>query len=498
MWYRAACRRRFAPIGAKENQRPPPQKGAQRIAIYHCSIKIISRGKGKSAVAAAAYRAGEKIKNEYDGITHDYTRKGGVVHTEILLPDNAPAEYSNRNLLWNAVEKIEKAKNSQLAREIEIALPVELTREQNVSLVREYVNRHFVAAGMCAEIAIHDTGGGNPHAHIMLTMRPFEQGGEWGAKQKKEYILDKDGNKIYDPKKRQYKCKSIPATDWNEQTRAEEWRAAWADCVNQFLERGNHAERIDHRSYERQGIEQIPTVHLGVAAFQMEKRGIRTERGNLNHEIEITNQKLRQLKARISKLQNWLKEEAANTEPPTLADVIQGILSRKAQTGKSGYSQSLYNLKDAANMLNFLTANKIMDMEGLDKKFKSMIGEQTDIREELKPIERRLSTLKKHIEQSDIYLKYKGKKALTDSEEILFTAAKNYLKGVMNGKTTLPTKAWRAERDKLTAERNRLNQRYVSLKDEVKEAEQIRKSVYSILRQEQREQQPRRTRDMEL
>lgn len=396
------------------------------------------------------------------------------------------------------MEKIEKAKNAQLAREIELALPVKLTREQNISLVREYVNRHFVAAGMCADICIHDKNGGNPHAHIMLTMRPFEQGGAWGAKQKKEYILDKDGHKIYDPKKRQYKCKSIPATDWNEQTRAEEWRAAWADCVNSALERGNHAERIDHRSYARQGIDQIPTVHLGVATFQMEKRGIRTKRGDLNREIEVTNQKLRQLKARIGKLRDWLKEEAASTEPPTLADYIQDILKRKAPAEKSGYSQSLYNLKDAANMLNFLTANNIMDMAGLDEKFSSMIGEQMDIRDKLKPIERRLTTLKKHIEQADLYMKYKGKKPLTDSEQILFTAAHSYLKDVLNGKTTLPTKEWKAERDKLTAERKTLNQRYLTLKDEVKGAEQIRKSVYSILRQEQREQQPHRAQDMDL
>ena len=307
------------------------------MAIYHCSIKVISRGKGKSAVAAAAYRAGEKITNEFDGMTHDYTHKGGVVHTEILLPDHAPAGYTDRAVLWNEVEKIEKAKNAQLAREIEIALPRELTREQGISLVREYVKRHFVAAGMCADVCLHDTGGGNPHAHIMLTMRPFDEGGEWGAKQKKEYILDRDGNKIYDPKKRQYKCKSIPATDWNEQTKVEEWRAAWARLCNQALEQNGHAERIDHRSYERQGIDQIPTVHLGVAASAMEKRGIRTERGDLNREIEVTNQKLRQLKARISRLQDWLKEEAGNTEPPTLADYIQGILSRKAQAGKPGY-----------------------------------------------------------------------------------------------------------------------------------------------------------------
>lgn len=264
------------------------------MAIYHCSIKIISRGKGKSAVAAAAYRSGETLTNEYDGVTHDYTRKGGIVHTEILLPDHAPAEYADRSLLWNAVEKIEKAKNAQLAREIEIALPQKLTIEHSISLVREYVKEQFVNAGMCADFAIHDKQDGNPHAHIMLTMRPIEQGGAWGAKQKKEYLLDPQGNKIYDPKKRQYKCKSIPVTDWNEQTKAEQWRAAWAEICNRALEQNGHAERIDRRSYARQGIDQIPTVHLGVAASQMEKKGIRTERGDINREIEVSNQKIRQ------------------------------------------------------------------------------------------------------------------------------------------------------------------------------------------------------------
>lgn len=348
------------------------------------------------------------------------------------------------------MEKIEKAKNAQLAREIELALPVELTREQNISLVREYVNRHFVATGMCADICLHDTGGGNPHAHIMLTMRPFSKEKTWGAKQKKEYILDPQGNKIYDPKKRQYKCQSIPANDWNEQTKAEEWRHGWAEICNRFLEQGNHAERIVHRSYERQGIEQIPTVHLGVAAFQMERRGIATERGNMNREIEVANQRLQQLKARIYKLQNWLKDEMENTTPPTLADVIQGILSRREQTGKLDRYQAIENLKAAANMLNFLQQNQIMDMSGLKKKGEAMYGKQFDIRDKLKPIERRLKVLDEHIKQADIYLKYRDKKALRDSELILFTAANNYLKSVMNGKTTLPTKAWRTERDKLT------------------------------------------------
>ncbi len=177
------------PVGTKENGGNDPQKGGQTIAIYHCSIKIISRGKGKSAVAAAAYRAGEKLSNDFDGETHDYTHKGGVVHTEILLPDNAPAAFSDRAVLWNAVEKIEKAKNAQLAREIEIALPRELTREQGISLVREYVKEQFVNAGMCADFAIHDTGGGNPHAHIMLTMRPSSRAAHGARSRKRSTFL---------------------------------------------------------------------------------------------------------------------------------------------------------------------------------------------------------------------------------------------------------------------------------------------------------------------
>jgi len=185
----------------------------------------MGRGKGKSAVAAAAYRAGEKIKNEYDGVTHDYTRKGGIFHTEILLPEHAPPEYADRAVLWNAVERVEKAKNSQLARELEIALPRELTKEENITLVREYINQHFVAAGMCADIAIHQTDGDNPHAHIMLTMRPIEQDGSWGAKSKKEYILDEGGERTR-LKSGEYKSRKISSVDWNEQSKAEDWRSA--------------------------------------------------------------------------------------------------------------------------------------------------------------------------------------------------------------------------------------------------------------------------------
>ena len=223
------------------------------MAIYHLCIKIISRSKGKSAVAASAYRSGETIKNEYDGIVHDFTRKGGITHTEILLPQNAPQEFSDRGTLWNSVERIEKSKNSQLAREIEIALPKELDNEKQIELVQEYVKENFVKVGMCADIALHDKNDGNPHAHILLTMRPLNEDKTWGAKSKKEYILDNNGEKIK-LKNDNYKTKKIDTVDWNEQDKAEQWRKAWADIANKYLEENSIQEKVDHRSYQRQGI----------------------------------------------------------------------------------------------------------------------------------------------------------------------------------------------------------------------------------------------------
>ena len=233
------------------------------MAIYHCSIKIIKRSEGRSAVAAAAYRSGEKLINEWDGMTHNYTKKRGVIYSEILLPSHAPPSFADRSALWNNVEQIEKSRDAQLAREIEIALPGELDRQEQISLVRAYVRDNFVAAGMCADFAIHDKGDGNPHAHIMLTMRPLKANGEWGAKCRKEYDLDKHGQRIRLPSGA-FKSQRVNTTDWNEQAKAEAWRAAWAGYANRALKQKGLPERIDHRSYSRQGLEQIPTVHMGV------------------------------------------------------------------------------------------------------------------------------------------------------------------------------------------------------------------------------------------
>jgi len=460
------------------------------MAIYHLSIKIISRGKGKSAVAAAAYRSGEKITNEYDGLTHEYTRKGGIAHTEILLPDHAPREYLDRSTLWNAVERIEKNKNSQLAREIELALPVELSVGQNISLVYEYVKQHFVDKGMCADICIHDKKDGNPHAHIMLTMRPIEQDGSWGAKSKKEYILDESGERIT-LKSGEYKSRKVDAVDWNNQDNAEMWRAAWADSVNEFLERQDISERIDHRSYERQGIEQIPTVHLGVAAFQMEKRGIATEHGNKNREIDELNKQLRQIKARIRKLEDWVKEERA--APPTLWEVFSGIANNPERRTQK---QQIADIKLASQTLTFIQTYNIETLADMAAAIQNFRAKHNEMHNTLVSMSRRYHTLTEHIAQAENYIKntaiYKQYAKLKGdkqdayynrhSAEILaFSKAHEYITRHLNGRGKIPLDDWKHELAGLAAQREGLLAESDKLTAELRSAEVIKRNAEKVM-----------------
>ena len=280
------------------------------MAIFHCQVKMIGRSSGRSSVGAAAYRAGELLKNEHDGVTHDYSRKIGVEHSEILLPKQAPREYLNRGKLWNAVEASEKSKNAQTAREVELALPTELGRQQQIDVVRDYIKENFVNKGMCADFSIHDKRDGNPHAHVMLTTRPINDDGTWGAKQRKEYILDKHGNRQYDAVKKTYKCNSVRTHDWDNRDNVERWRERWADvCNHQFKLMGIN-ERIDHRTLEAQGIDREPTIHKGAAAHQMEKRGVFSERVQINTEITERNIALSKDKKDLEQLREDLRSRA--------------------------------------------------------------------------------------------------------------------------------------------------------------------------------------------
>lgn len=281
-------------------QRCKTKKEDAKMAIFYVKVNMISRSSGRSSVAASAYRSGEKIKNEYDGLIHDYRNKSGVVYSEILLPENAPERFENRATLWNEVEQIEKGKNAQLSREIVLALPIELNQAEQIQLTQDYVKNNFVKDGMIADVNIHDKEDGNPHAHIMLTVRSLDEHGEWQAKQKKDYILDKEGNKQYDPVKKTYKCRTIKTTNWDEKEKLLEWRENWAKEVNQVFQNKGIVEQIDHRSYKEQGSEKIPQIHMGHEATAMERRGIKTYKGNINRSIVEQNETIKKLGQKIN------------------------------------------------------------------------------------------------------------------------------------------------------------------------------------------------------
>ena len=479
-----AARERLAAASHSLPSSPNERNGGDTIAIYHCSIKIVSRGKGKSAVAAAAYRSGEKLTNEWDGLTHDYTKKGGVVHSEILLPAHAPPAFSDRSTLWNSVELSEKSNNAQLAREVEIALPVELSREEQTRLVREYCSSQFVSKGMIADFNLHDTGGGNPHAHILLTMRPLDERGAWLPKSKKEYVLDENGEKIRLPSGR-YKTRKVDLVDWNNRENAEVWRRAWADLANDFLAQNNRPERIDHRSYERQGIDQLPTVHVGVSATQMEKKGIVTERGELNRNIKAANRILREIRRLVRGLKDWiaelkerkaalleaLAEARAQASEPTIPQLLARYMEQRGEEradwpskGKLKGAVSDFNKVQAA--MEFLRQKEISTVETLDRQLDGISETAVAIRDSMRKAERRIKdidTLLSHIgnyeKYKPVYKEYAAigwKKQKEKFEEAhrgemdAYRAAARYVKTHLSG-TSYSRKELEAERKDLAA-----------------------------------------------
>ena len=420
-----AARERLAAASHSLPSSPNERNGGDTIAIYHCSIKIVSRGKGKSAVAAAAYRSGEKLTNEWDGLTHDYTKKGGVVHSEILLPAHAPPAFSDRSTLWNSVELSEKSNNAQLAREVEIALPVELSREEQTRLVREYCSSQFVSKGMIADFNLHDTGGGNPHAHILLTMRPLDEKGAWLPKSKKEYVLDENGEKIRLPSGR-YKTRKVDLVDWNNRENAEVWRRAWADLANDFLAQNNRPERIDHRSYERQGIDQLPTVHVGVSATQMEKKGIVTERGELNRNINAANRILREIRRLVRGLKDWiaelkerktalleaLTEARAQASEPTIPQLLARYMEQRSEeradwTSKGKLKGAVSDFNKVQAAMEFLRQKEISTVGTLDRQLDGISETAVAIRDSMKKAERRIKDIDTLLSHIGNYEKYK-------------------------------------------------------------------------------------------
>ena len=321
------------------------------MSICHPEAKVVSRGAGRSAVAASAYLSCSRLYNDYDGIQHDYTKKQGLVWQEVFLPEYAPQEWKDLEQLWNAVEKVEPAEDSRLAREFVVALPIELNREEQISLLQEFIREQFVSDGMCADAAIHDTDGHNPHAHILLTVRPLDERGKWQYETEKGYLCMKNGEergftvaefrvaqndgwekqypynvgkkKVYmtpydaeaqglvradkHSKSTRYGRQNPISEHWNSEEQLATWRAAWADVSNRYLECAGREERIDHRSNAARGIDEIHTIHEGVVVQALERKGIISARCELNRQIKADNALLRELKAAVKKLRQAVK-----------------------------------------------------------------------------------------------------------------------------------------------------------------------------------------------
>ena len=334
------------------------------MAIYHLEAKVISRGAGRSAVAAAAYMSCSQILNDYDGVQHDYTRKQGLVWQQIFLPEYAPDEWSDRGTLWNAVEENEKTKDSRLAREFVVALPIEMGEAEWESLLTEFIKDNFVVDGMCADVCIHDTDGHNPHAHIMVTVRPLAENGQWQYKTEKEYLCVRDGEEMgftgaefkqaqregwekqyqykvgrkkeymtpsaaeaagYErasktPKSTRFGRQNPIAARWNSDEQLVLWRSAWADVTNRYLERIGAEARIDHRSHADRGVLEQPTIHEGVTARTMEQQGFIADRCELNRQIKADNKLLRELRSAFEKIAKAVKNTV-----PALAEAMETV-----------------------------------------------------------------------------------------------------------------------------------------------------------------------------
>ena len=393
------------------------------MAIYHLEAKVVSRGAGRSAVAASAYLSCSRLYNDYDGIQHDYTKKQGLVWQEVFLPEYAPQEWQDREKLWNAVEEVETAKDSRLAREFVVALPIELNREEQIELLQEFIREQFVADGMCADAAIHDTDGRNPHAHILLTVRPLDEQGHWQYKTEKEYLCMRNGEergfiaaefksaqndgwekqypykvgkkKVYmtpsaaeaqeliradkHPKSTRYGRQNPISERWNSEEQLVSWRVAWANMTNRYLESAGREERIDHRSNAARGLDEIPTIHEGVTARALERKGIIADRCEINRQIKADNALLRELKAEIKKLAALVARTV-----PAIAEGLEKLRSRvlifcyqlsHIRSGKSHIQKSLAVWKPELERYTGL----VQQIKKKSKERKALVAEKKEL-----------------------------------------------------------------------------------------------------------------------
>ena len=465
--------------------------------------------KGNSAIGAAAYQSGEKIYSEYEHEWKSGDHLERIIHKEILLPPNAPEKFRDRATLWNAVDASETKTTAQTARRIIMALPKELTQEQNIELIRNYCQTSFVDRGMIADFAVHDDNEGNPHAHVLLTMRSINEQGEWNPKTRTEFILDENGERIQTANGK-FKRRCVSWDGWNDRGNCEIWRHEWEVMQNAALEKAGREERIDMRSFERQGIELVPTVHLGPAASALEKKGIHTELGDHNRIVKAVNALLIAIKNKLKALLEWMTEltdiisdqqklESLGDFP--LLSVLMayydlrekerwdwkyparnkaGIndLKEKAAVLSFMKDHDIYSIKDFARLLN-VTNGKVRELES-DKKAKE---------KRIRDIDAILDAVKTLKELNPIREKYNGihfakskeKYRQEHVDELARIDKANRLLHKLNVTLPINSKTLRAESAQLRAEVEAMLPELENVKAELDEQMKIRSHVRKVL-----------------
>ena len=489
------------------------------IALFHFHVTQIKRSAGQSAVAAAAYRAGEKLHSEYYGEISDYTRKGGVICSEILLPSHAPPEYADRETLWNAVEKAERGKKAQLAYSFDIALQNEFSMQENIALARQFLSDNFVSRGMVVDFAVHspdkgDGGISNPHFHVMCPIRPIEPDGRWGNKQRREYVLDEHGERVLD-EAGNYVFNAVPTTDWGKPETLEAWRQSWAELCNAMFAEKNLDCRIDHRSFARQGVDQIPTQHGGPTVRAMEAKGIRTDKGNLNRFIRKTNALLREAKEKITALISWLKDvkaELAKPQPPMLNDLLALHCSIR---NKSAYSNKAKNanLQRYAEAFNFLQSKNLYTVDDLETTLHSMQDKIDTLKKSASAKQSRIKEVNELLRMVDYYKS--GKPAADKLKSIRFEKSKQKYKSEHDNELRtfymaerklkpyfkdgkLPITAWRREREQLEQEYRDIQTELSPLHADAKKLWAIHYNIYEVQHEQERQNTELRQKKQEI
>lgn len=483
----------------------------------HTHVDIVTRSKNGKVIAKAAYNARDRLRDDYYGEIQNYTKIKDLVFSKIFLPEHVPKKFADREYLWNEVEKIEKNKNAQLARNLLFALPRELSEEDRIHLLCEFVEENFTSKGMIADCNIHNKMASDdqeqPHAHILLTLREIDKEGNWKPKSRKEYILDENGEKIK-LKSGNYKSRKINTNDWNERDKAKQWRESFAKKANEYLARNNIQKRIDPRTFEEQGREELPQIHLGTSSYQMEKKGIRTERGNRNRMILAINREFRKWKEELKRLTNWIntfsknlfeayqeykaekKEEYENkAELFNLYEYIsiyyefQGE-KRKELNPYAKNKKGLADLKRFSKARAYLLSNKLQTIADLQGKINELQSKNKSIHQEIKDKTKQIQNLHQCLslvdtikENKAIYQAWKNKTLFKDSfykthqDEINdYKKAKETIER-LTGTSSVKVKDWKKEIQNLEQEIRSLHQQSQKIIDEYQDINHIKYAV---------------------